>query len=157
MDVTQQYALDLYRSSRQGVPAPPAPGRHDWRVVGELREYRRFQAVVAERAVGRGPVPRLLRAARGTLTRWLHPAASRGSTATARAAVTATTTGAEPAHSAARPRAEAPAPSPGPAARQPAPGALTTAIDANTTPATHPAGTSSRAFLCDAGACRETA
>ncbi|WEV30100.1 hypothetical protein OYE22_18255 [Streptomyces sp. 71268] len=81
MDITQQYALDLYRSAQQGVPAPPAPGRHDWRVAGEVREYRRFQAVVAERAIGHGLAPRLLSAARATLTRWLHPATSRGSTA----------------------------------------------------------------------------
>ncbi|MFI2027941.1 hypothetical protein [Streptomyces buecherae] len=81
MDITQQYALDLYRSAQRGVPAPPAPGRHDWRVAGEVREYRRFQAVVAERAIGVGLAPRLLSAARATLTRWLHPATSRGSTA----------------------------------------------------------------------------
>lgn len=79
MNITQQYALDLYRSAQQGVPAPPAPGQHDWRVVAELREYQKFQAVVAGRPVGRGPAARFLRAARSTLTRWLRPAAIRGS------------------------------------------------------------------------------
>ncbi|MEU8824407.1 hypothetical protein [Streptomyces sp. NPDC048636] len=40
MTLTQQYALDLYRAARRGEPAPPAPGRDDWRTVRELREYR---------------------------------------------------------------------------------------------------------------------
>ncbi|MCP9206982.1 hypothetical protein [Streptomyces cucumeris] len=40
MTITQQYALDLYRAARRGEPAPPAPGREDWRTLRELREYR---------------------------------------------------------------------------------------------------------------------
>ncbi|MBB5939400.1 hypothetical protein [Streptomyces zagrosensis] len=79
MNITQQYALDLYRSAQHGEPAPPAPGRHDWRTVRELREHHTFQTVVAERAVGHGPASRLLRAARSTLIRWLRPATIRGS------------------------------------------------------------------------------
>nr|WP_306318649.1 MULTISPECIES: hypothetical protein [unclassified Streptomyces] len=49
MSVTQQYALDLYRAAKRGEAAPPAPGRHDVAALRELRDYRRFQAVVAER------------------------------------------------------------------------------------------------------------
>ncbi|NYV76672.1 hypothetical protein [Streptomyces sp. UH6] len=37
MSIASQYALDLYRAARHGTPYPPAPGRHDWRVVAELR------------------------------------------------------------------------------------------------------------------------
>ncbi|MBL1095249.1 hypothetical protein [Streptomyces coffeae] len=40
MTITQQYALDLYRAAQRGEPAPPAPGRNDWRTLRELREYR---------------------------------------------------------------------------------------------------------------------
>jgi len=47
MSVHEQYALDVYRASQHGEPAPPAPGLHDWRTVRELRDYRRFNAVVA--------------------------------------------------------------------------------------------------------------
>ncbi|BBJ42769.1 hypothetical protein SSPO_054870 [Streptomyces antimycoticus] len=53
MSLTEQYALDLYRAARRGEPAPPAPGRHDWRTVRELREYRDVQAVTAGRAARR--------------------------------------------------------------------------------------------------------
>lgn len=53
MSLTEQYALDLYRAARRGEPAPPAPGRHDWRTVRELREYRYVQAVTAGRAARR--------------------------------------------------------------------------------------------------------
>ncbi|MFT2017882.1 hypothetical protein ACMA1D_18880 [Streptomyces sp. 796.1] len=80
MDITQQYALDLYRSAQQGVPAPPAPGRHDWRVAAEVREYRRFQAVIAERAATGGPLTRLLHAVRHTLRRRHHPTTPHTST-----------------------------------------------------------------------------
>ncbi|MGX2996506.1 hypothetical protein JNUCC64_19900 [Streptomyces sp. JNUCC 64] len=53
MSITQQYALDLYRARRNGEPYPPAPGRHDWRTVAELREYARFHAVIKERPARR--------------------------------------------------------------------------------------------------------
>ncbi|GAA1665040.1 hypothetical protein [Streptomyces yatensis] len=49
MSLTEQYALDLYRAARRGEPAPPAPGRHDWRTVRELREYRDVRAGTAGR------------------------------------------------------------------------------------------------------------
>ncbi|MGP3772823.1 hypothetical protein ACTWJ8_18560 [Streptomyces sp. SDT5-1] len=49
MSITQQYALDAYRASRRGEPAPPAPGLHEMTVYRELRDYRRFKAVVAGR------------------------------------------------------------------------------------------------------------
>ena len=64
MSITQQYLLDTYRAQHLGTPTPPAPGAHDWQVVRELRDYRRFRAVVAGRpAHGR---------IRQTLGRWLH-------------------------------------------------------------------------------------
>ncbi|MGP3940887.1 MULTISPECIES: hypothetical protein [Streptomyces] len=53
MSLTEQYALDLYRAALRGEPAPPAPGRHDWRTVRELREYRDAQAVPAGRPARR--------------------------------------------------------------------------------------------------------
>ncbi|OIJ89806.1 hypothetical protein [Streptomyces colonosanans] len=49
MTVTEQYLLDTYRARRLGEPAPPAPGTHDWQLVRELRDYRRFRAVLAGR------------------------------------------------------------------------------------------------------------
>ncbi|MER5748980.1 hypothetical protein [Streptomyces sp. NPDC002088] len=65
MSLTQQYVLDAHRARRHGEPAPPAPGTHDWQVLRELRDYRRFRAVVAGRpAHGR---------IRQALRRWLHP------------------------------------------------------------------------------------
>ncbi|MBR8643068.1 hypothetical protein KEF29_36465 [Streptomyces tuirus] len=63
MSITQQYLLDTYRAQHLGEPAPPAPGRHDWQVVREWRDERRFRAVLAGRpargrirdALGRWP------------------------------------------------------------------------------------------------------
>ncbi|MDI3406806.1 hypothetical protein [Streptomyces cavernicola] len=49
MTVTQQFLLDSYRAAQHGAPQPPAPGRHDWRTVRELRDHRSFEAVVHER------------------------------------------------------------------------------------------------------------
>ncbi|MFZ3569815.1 hypothetical protein ACOKM5_22675 [Streptomyces sp. BH097] len=49
MSVTQQYAIDLYRAAQRGEAAPPAPGRHELAALRELRDYRRFRAVVAGR------------------------------------------------------------------------------------------------------------
>ncbi|MFD5628818.1 hypothetical protein [Streptomyces sp. NPDC127072] len=64
MSITQQYLLDAYRARSHGEPAPPAPGTYDWQVARELRDRRRFRAVVAERpAHGR---------TREALGRWLH-------------------------------------------------------------------------------------
>ncbi|GGW17689.1 hypothetical protein [Streptomyces capoamus] len=67
MSVTQQYLLDSYRARLHGEPEPPAPGRHDLGLVRELRDHRRFRAVLA----GRPARGRLRR----TLTRWLRPGA----------------------------------------------------------------------------------
>ncbi|MFJ9040878.1 hypothetical protein ACIRF8_30425 [Streptomyces sp. NPDC102406] len=49
MSVSQQYALDAYRAAQRGEAAGPAPGLHDWTTVRELRDYRRFEAVLAGR------------------------------------------------------------------------------------------------------------
>ncbi|MFJ8535911.1 hypothetical protein [Streptomyces sp. NPDC093591] len=65
MSVTQQYLLDTYRARQHGEAAPPAPGTHDWQIVREWRDHRRFRAVLAERpAQGR---------IRRALHRWLGP------------------------------------------------------------------------------------
>jgi hypothetical protein len=63
--VSQQYILDTYRARRLGEVPPPPPGAHDGRTERELRDYRRFCAVVAgrpahgrlRRALGRLPCP----------------------------------------------------------------------------------------------------
>ncbi|MDR3034664.1 MAG: hypothetical protein LBV78_16395 [Kitasatospora sp.] len=49
MSVTQQYLLDTYRAGQLGEPAPPAPGAHDVQLVRQLRDRRRFYAVLAGR------------------------------------------------------------------------------------------------------------
>ncbi|MFF5442965.1 hypothetical protein [Streptomyces achromogenes] len=67
MSITQQYLLDSYRARLHGEPEPPAPGRHDLDALREVREYRRFSAVVAERPA-RGRL-------RYALRRWLSPRA----------------------------------------------------------------------------------
>ncbi|PKV87067.1 hypothetical protein [Streptomyces sp. TLI_146] len=65
MDAIQQHMLDTYRAARLQEPPPPLPGTHDVRTLRELRDYRRFEAVLSGRlAEGR------LRAA---LTRLLAP------------------------------------------------------------------------------------
>jgi hypothetical protein len=67
MSVTQQYLLDTYRARQHGEADPPAPGRNDWRVAREVREYRQFRAVLAGRpAKGRilGFLGRVLRRGR---------------------------------------------------------------------------------------------
>ncbi|MCX4644005.1 hypothetical protein ACWGDS_23070 [Streptomyces sp. NPDC055059] len=65
MSINQQYALDVYRASLHGEPAPPAPGVHDWGAIRELRDYRRFRAVIDGR-----PAHGRIRAA---LARLIHP------------------------------------------------------------------------------------
>ncbi|SOD84728.1 hypothetical protein [Streptomyces sp. Ag109_G2-15] len=67
MSITQQYLLDTYRARLHGEPEPPAPGRHDLDLMRELRDYRRFRAVLAERPA-RGRL-------RHVLERWLRPRA----------------------------------------------------------------------------------
>ncbi|MES9591333.1 hypothetical protein ABWK57_21075, partial [Streptomyces sp. NPDC094045] len=53
MDAFQQHMIDSYRSAQRGELPPPLPGRHDWDVVREVRDRRRFDAVIA------GPPPRI--------------------------------------------------------------------------------------------------
>uniref|UniRef100_A0AAU2V4P4 Uncharacterized protein n=1 Tax=Streptomyces sp. NBC_00003 TaxID=2903608 RepID=A0AAU2V4P4_9ACTN len=54
MDVMQQHMIDSYRAARLGAPAPPVPGTHDVAVLRGMRDYRRFEAVLAGRlATGR--------------------------------------------------------------------------------------------------------
>lgn len=45
MTLTQQYALDLYRATQIAEYTPPAPGRDDWRMLREFRDYRRSMVV----------------------------------------------------------------------------------------------------------------
>lgn len=50
----QQHMIDSYRAARLGTPRPPVPGTHDVAALRELRDYRRFEAVLAGRlATGR--------------------------------------------------------------------------------------------------------
>ncbi|MER6027484.1 hypothetical protein [Streptomyces sp. NPDC001851] len=65
MSITQQYLLDSYRARVLGEPEPPASGRYDVGLVRELRDHRRFHAVIAGRPA-RGRV-------RHALRRWLRP------------------------------------------------------------------------------------
>ncbi|MER7810594.1 hypothetical protein [Streptomyces sp900116325] len=47
MDAIQQHMIDSYRAAQHGELPPPLPGRHDWAVVRDVRDRRRFDAVVA--------------------------------------------------------------------------------------------------------------
>ncbi|MEU2131607.1 hypothetical protein [Streptomyces sp. NPDC018352] len=49
MDAIQQHMIDSYRAAQRGEVPPPLPGRHDWAVVREARDRRRFEAVIAGR------------------------------------------------------------------------------------------------------------
>ncbi|WP_406014417.1 hypothetical protein OG520_22800 [Streptomyces sp. NBC_00984] len=49
MDAIQQHMIDSYRAAQRGELPPPLPGRHDWEVVREARDRRRFDAVIAGR------------------------------------------------------------------------------------------------------------
>ncbi|WP_208857824.1 hypothetical protein [Streptomyces flavidovirens] len=49
MNATQQHMLDVYRATRLGTPAPPAPGLNDWQAVREVRDYRRLRATAEDR------------------------------------------------------------------------------------------------------------
>ncbi|MEV7233616.1 hypothetical protein AB0N06_06405 [Streptomyces sp. NPDC051020] len=67
MDAIQQHMIDSYRAAQHGEAPPPLPGRHDWEVVRQARDARRFEAVVEGR-----PAYRRWRAAlRERLTRRL--------------------------------------------------------------------------------------
>ncbi|MDJ0467130.1 hypothetical protein, partial [Streptomyces sp. H27-C3] len=73
MNATQQHMLDVYRAAQLGTTAPPAPGRHDWQVIREARDYGRFRAVVEGRPV-RGRVrARIGAALRRVAGAWVGP------------------------------------------------------------------------------------
>ncbi|MET8769160.1 hypothetical protein [Streptomyces sp. NPDC004658] len=74
MSITQQYLLDSYRARLRGEPEPPAPGRHELGLVREVRDYRRFRAVLAGRPA-HGRLRRTLTHRLGTLARRLRPRA----------------------------------------------------------------------------------
>ncbi|MFF3785612.1 hypothetical protein [Streptomyces sp. NPDC001933] len=69
MDAIQQHMIDSYRAAQQGEVPPPLPGRHDWGVVREARDRRRFEAVIAGRPARgrrRAALRALLARSRGT-------------------------------------------------------------------------------------------
>ncbi|MGC5565202.1 hypothetical protein ACPYPG_20520 [Streptomyces sp. FR-108] len=51
MSITQQYLLDTYRARQHGDPTAPALGAHDWQVMRELPDHRRFRTVLTGRPV----------------------------------------------------------------------------------------------------------
>ncbi|MET7858883.1 hypothetical protein ABZS81_17020 [Streptomyces sp. NPDC005318] len=53
MDAIQQHMIDSCRAARHGEPLPPLPGQHDRAVIREVRDRRRFEAVMAGRPAGR--------------------------------------------------------------------------------------------------------
>jgi len=77
MSITQQYFLDTYRARQHGDPTPPAPGAHDWQAMRELRDHRRFRAVLAGR-LARGRVWAALARLAGRIGR-IGPSGSSGS------------------------------------------------------------------------------
>ncbi|MFJ7592570.1 hypothetical protein ACIQZO_35405 [Streptomyces sp. NPDC097617] len=46
MTAIEQYLIDTWRASQQGVPMPPPPGRDDVAVVRSLRSYEQARAVM---------------------------------------------------------------------------------------------------------------
>ncbi|MET9493595.1 hypothetical protein [Streptomyces sp. NPDC006552] len=78
MTVSQQYALDVYRAAQRGEVPGPVPGTHDWAALRELRDHRRFEAVLAGRPA-RGRVRAALARRRHAVRAWLrHPGTRRG-------------------------------------------------------------------------------
>ncbi|MFJ6788957.1 hypothetical protein [Streptomyces angustmyceticus] len=57
MNAAQQHLLDSYRAAQRGEAAPPAPGVHTVRTAREIRQWRRFLAVVARRRPAAGLLP----------------------------------------------------------------------------------------------------
>ncbi|MCX4818464.1 hypothetical protein OG883_00775 [Streptomyces sp. NBC_01142] len=49
MNAMHQHMIDNYRAYQHGEQAPPQPGRHDWQMVREVRDYRRLQATLKPR------------------------------------------------------------------------------------------------------------
>ncbi|MFH9088603.1 hypothetical protein [Streptomyces sp. NPDC017673] len=74
MSITQQYLLDSYRARLHGEPEPPAPGLRDLGLLRELRDHRRFRAVIAGRPA-RGRLRRSLTRRLRALTRRPRPRA----------------------------------------------------------------------------------
>ncbi|GGY94919.1 hypothetical protein GCM10010300_43610 [Streptomyces olivaceoviridis] len=72
MSITQQYLLDSYRARLHGEPGPPAPGRHDLGLLREVRDHRRFHAVIAGRPA-HGRLRRALTHRLRSLARRLRP------------------------------------------------------------------------------------
>ncbi|MFI6770976.1 hypothetical protein [Streptomyces sp. NPDC050355] len=62
MDAFQQHLLDTYRAAQRAEATPPAPGLHTVRTAHEIRQWRRFQAVVFG-TQGLGRIRRAVRAA----------------------------------------------------------------------------------------------
>jgi len=50
MNASQQHLLDAYRAAQQGQQPPVAPGAATVRTFREIRQWRRFQAVVTDPA-----------------------------------------------------------------------------------------------------------
>ncbi|MFJ7492832.1 hypothetical protein ACIQZB_16565 [Streptomyces sp. NPDC097727] len=73
MNAIQQHMIDSCRAAQRGE-APPPPGRHDWGVVREARDRRRFDAVIAGRPARR----RRRTALRALFTRRRHRTARPG-------------------------------------------------------------------------------
>ncbi|MFF8844746.1 hypothetical protein ACF08N_18850 [Streptomyces sp. NPDC015127] len=66
MNAMHQHMIDNYRAAVHGDQAPPQPGRHDWQVIREVADYRRFRRVVAARPAA-GPLRRALATVRAAL------------------------------------------------------------------------------------------
>ncbi|MFF3316478.1 hypothetical protein ACFYV5_13325 [Streptomyces sp. NPDC003035] len=64
MNALHQYLLDSYRAEQRGERRPPMPGNHDVAALRELRDHRRFHAVISGRPA-RGATWARLRAAVG--------------------------------------------------------------------------------------------
>lgn len=73
MSITQQYLLDSYRAAQHDERTPPAPGRHDWQVIREVRDYGRFRAVVGERPAHGRVRAAVARVIRGSVARTPRP------------------------------------------------------------------------------------
>ncbi|MFB7012968.1 MULTISPECIES: hypothetical protein [unclassified Streptomyces] len=73
MDAIQQQMFDSYRAAQRGELPPPQPGRHDWGVMREARDRRRFDLVIAGR-----PARRRRRTALRALFTRLHRAGAAG-------------------------------------------------------------------------------
>lgn len=72
MTVNQQYALDVYRAAQRGELPGPLPGTYDRAALRELRDNRRFAAVLAGRPARgriRAALARRFSVRRGTAAR----------------------------------------------------------------------------------------